>query len=77
MVGYEHRIYSRARKYAGLFWPVTRDQINKLKSLNLISVARMQAEAGTRKEMLECTNLPRPAVGDKVPQPPDALLLAK
>ena len=40
--GYEHRIYTRARKYTGLFWSVTREQTTKLKRLYLISVAQLR-----------------------------------
>ena len=35
--GYEHRLYARASKYTGLFWPVNLPQFEKLTKLNLIS----------------------------------------
>jgi hypothetical protein len=73
--GYEHRLYTRAGKYAGLFWPVTRDQIKRLKSLSLISVAQFRTEAAKQQHTIEIDKLPRPQVGGKLPKPPVAIIL--
>src|SRR5262249_1595406 len=35
-VSYEHRLYTQARKYTGLFWPVNLPRLQRLKSLSLI-----------------------------------------
>ena len=40
--GYEHRFFSRASKYTGLFWDVNPDQLEKLKSLSLISLKNIR-----------------------------------
>jgi hypothetical protein len=39
VVGYEHRFYTGAGKYTGIFWNVRKDQANVLPHLDLISVA--------------------------------------
>ena len=45
IVGYEHRLYSRAGQYTGLFWPVTQAQLEKLSNVSLISLDAV-AETG-------------------------------
>ena len=73
--GYEHRYYSRARKYAGLFWPVNADQFNILRGkgkFRLVSLNRLQAEAEKLKQKVEIRP-GRPAENPKLPDPPLAL----
>lgn len=43
--GYEHRFFSRANKYTGVFWPVNQGQLEQLKSLSVISLAQVRALA--------------------------------
>ncbi len=72
IAGYEHRLYSRANKYAGLFWPVNESQVQKLTKLSLISLDALKNEAlkqnNTAKIMLnkpkEDDHLPIPMVPD-------------
>jgi hypothetical protein len=43
LAGYEHRFYKRANAYTGLFYPVSRSQVDEtLRSLNLLSLARLK-----------------------------------
>jgi hypothetical protein len=72
--GYEHRFYSQAQKYAGLFWPVNPSQLEKLRGckLRLVSVNRLRREANDRKHTIQIT-LDRPADGVKLPDPPEAI----
>jgi hypothetical protein len=57
--GAEHRFYSRANRYTGVFWPVTRDQADvALTGLGLVSLAEFKARAERRGYRLE-----RPAAG--------------
>lgn len=41
IVGYEHRLYDRAGKYTGIFWPVNQPSFEKLSSLSLIALDRV------------------------------------
>jgi hypothetical protein len=72
--GHEHRLYTRARKSAGLFWPVTREQYAKLrhKPVGLVSLSRFRAEAEKRDHAVELNAIP-PQVGTKLPKPPEAV----
>jgi hypothetical protein len=72
-VGYEHRLYSQAGKYTGLFWPVNKPQIQMLSSLNLIALGAFRDEAEQHKNAVEI-KLSRPRIEDQIPDPPDALL---
>jgi hypothetical protein len=71
--GFEHRFYSQAGKYAGLFWPVNPDQLQKLKRLKVVSMNRVRREAAKRKNTAEM-KLPRPRGDGKPPQPPLAIV---
>jgi hypothetical protein len=73
IVGYEHRLYSRAGKYTGLFWPVTRDRLGKLSNLGLISLAAPREQAEKEKRTAE-VKLPPPRDGDQLPIPPPAIV---
>ena len=47
--GREHRFYSQANKYVGVFWPVTLGDVQShLRKLYVISVDRFKADAGSR-----------------------------
>ena len=67
-VGYEHRFYSRANRYTGVFWPVNHDQFDKLKSLSLISLVKIRALAEQQRTSA-VIKLPVPEPGP-LPQPP-------
>ena len=67
-VGYEHRFYSRANRYTGVFWPVNHDQFDKLKSLSLISLVKIRALA-EKQRTSAVIKLPVPEPGP-LPQPP-------
>ena len=52
--GYAHRFYTRANRYTGLFWPVTRETIEeKLTVLRLISLERFQERAREGKFVMD------------------------
>jgi hypothetical protein len=70
--GYEHRFYSQAGKYTGVFWPITESQREKVKSLRLVSLARFQ-QAARKKGTHLSVKLPRPKADDKLPAPPQAI----
>jgi hypothetical protein len=74
--GYEHHVYTRARKYAGFFWPVTREQFKNLKSVNLMALSQLGREAAQQQHAVEIELTAPPQVGGKPPAPPDALNLA-
>lgn len=44
-VGQEHRFYSQAGKYTGVFWNVTKEQAQALKALTLVSVEGAKKKA--------------------------------
>jgi hypothetical protein len=71
--GYEHRFYSQAGKYAGLFWPVNAAQFERLQRFRLVSLNRLRAEAVKLKNTAEI-KLSRPQADDKPPEPPQAIL---
>jgi hypothetical protein len=76
IVGYEHRLYSRAGKYTGLFWPVTQDQLSKLGNVGLISLAASREQAEKEKRTAE-VKLLAPRDGDQLPVPPPAIVKEK
>ncbi|HZW33082.1 MAG TPA: hypothetical protein VFF52_20365, partial [Isosphaeraceae bacterium] len=71
--GYEHRFYTQAGKYAGLFWPVNAAQFEDLQRFRLVSLNRLRAEAVKLKSTAELKLL-RPQADDKPPEPPQAIL---
>jgi hypothetical protein len=72
IVGYEHRLYSRAGKYTGLFWPVTQAKLAKLSNVSLISLGALRDQAEKEKRYVE-VNLPPPSDADQLPAPPPAI----
>jgi hypothetical protein len=64
--GYEHRVYARANKYTGLFWPVNQPQFEKLTKLSLISLGALRSDATSRKHTAEI-KLERPRDDDQIP----------
>ncbi len=71
---YEHRLYTTSRKYTGLFWPVSRSQVeSNLKGLGLISLDPLRREAESKKQSIEL-KLSRPRSEDKLPEPPVAVV---
>jgi hypothetical protein len=72
IVGYEHRLYSVANKYTGLFWPVTRAQLGSLRTISLISLGAFRDRA--EKEGRTAVIKPPPSRGgDQIPGPPPAI----
>lgn len=71
--GHEHRFYTKAGKYTGVFWPVTQARLDAdLKRFGLISLARFRKEAERSKQFLEL-KLGPPRPDEKAPEPPPAL----
>ena len=72
--GHEHRFYSRARKYAGLFWPLNIEQVNLLRKskFRLVSLNRLREEATKHGQKVEI-KLERPGDNAKLPEPPHAI----
>ena len=71
IVGHEHRFYTAAGKYTGLFWPINQAQLDKLKGLGVTSLARLLGQAEKQKTAASL-KLPVPQPG-KLPQPPAAI----
>jgi hypothetical protein len=71
---YEHRSYSPAGKYAGLFWPVNESQFKNLQGskVRLFSLNRLREQAEKRQQKVEI-NLERPRDDVKLPEPPQAI----
>lgn len=71
--GYEHRFYLRAGAYTGLFGPITRTEVDGLRSLSLVPVAKLKSLAEGRKQVAGL-KLAQPRADDKIPEPPQAIL---
>jgi hypothetical protein len=74
--GVEHRFYSRADRYVGVFWFAERDteermqdRLGELAGLQLLSVAGLKQEAAVRGHLAEFTGLSVPATVPPRPQP--------
>jgi hypothetical protein len=74
IVGHEHRVYSQAGKYTGLFWPVNPPQFQRLAGLGLIALDEFRGQAD-KKNMLEI-KLGQPTVESQIPAPPNVPLRA-
>lgn len=71
---YEHRLYTSSRKYTGLFWPVSRSQIeSNLRGLGLIGLDSLRNQAEGRKQAIGL-KLSRPRTEDRLPEAPAAVL---
>ena len=71
IVGHEHRLYSQARKYTGLFWPVNPPEFQRLAGLGLIALDEIRGQA-KKTNALEM-KLGQPAVESQIPAPPSVL----
>jgi hypothetical protein len=69
--GQEHRYYTRAGKYAALFWPMTAAGAESLQGLSIISIASLKREAQQRGYYYE-TLLGPPQASEIRPRPVDA-----
>ncbi len=71
---YEHRYYTRAGKYAGLFGPVNESQFNTLRGskFRLFSLNRLREEAAKRQQKVEI-KLGMPSDDVRLPEPPRAI----
>lgn|GEM_PF-3039563 len=69
IVGHEHRVYSQAGKYTGLFWPVNPPQFQRLAGLGLIALDEFRGQA-EKQNMLEI-KLGQPTVESQIPAPPN------
>jgi hypothetical protein len=68
--GEEHRYYSGAARYTGLFWPVTEEGAGKaLRNLGIISVTAFKRDAEQRGYYLEMNKLGPPQANDVRPRP--------
>jgi hypothetical protein len=65
--GYEHHFYNDAGKYIGVFWKVTREEADTIRSLNVISVDTLKRRAPYKLEDVE---LPQPGKRGR-PQKPE------
>jgi hypothetical protein len=69
--GYAHRFYTRANRYTGLFWPVTRETIEKeLTVLSLVSLERFKERAREGKFTMELPLQPPVRENQLDPPPP-------
>jgi hypothetical protein len=67
--GLEHRFYSEANRYTGIFWPVTKGQLEQTNfSVKLISVEACKKEASRKNTQVELT-LEAPQPGNSPPPP--------
>ena len=71
IAGHEHRFYTAAAKYTGLFWPVNQPQFEKLKEVGVTSLAQLLGQAEKQKTTVSL-KLPIPQAG-RLPQPPAAI----
>jgi hypothetical protein len=71
ITGYEHRYYSRAGKYAGLFWPVNASMFDVLRGgkFGLVSLTKLRGDAEKHRQKLEI-KLGRPSDHTEFPEPP-------
>jgi hypothetical protein len=72
IVGHEHRLYSQASKYTGVFWPVSQEKFKQLAHFSLISLRRLQAAAAGDHTLVLPLGPPR--VDEPIPAPPKILL---
>jgi hypothetical protein len=70
--GYEHRLYSQAGKYTGLFWPINESQREKIKRLRIISLERCRQEAEKQQNSINL-KLTSPGSDEQLPEPPPAI----
>lgn len=69
--GQEHRFYSQASQYTGLFWPVTPDEANEaLQAVDLFSLTVLKRNAEQRGFAIEMNDLGAPDPGDIRPRQP-------
>jgi hypothetical protein len=45
--GQEHRFYRGAGKYTGVFWPASRDDVDRVRSIRLFSVGKLKNDKGS------------------------------
>lgn len=73
--GEEHHFFTKANKYTGIFWPVTREQANEiLKSIEVISLSDLKQQAVQYNDFLEINDVYEPRASDKRPHSPVDLL---
>jgi hypothetical protein len=70
VVGYEHRLYSEAGKYTGLFWPVGPTEFKSLAGLGLLDLDRLREQAEKARNMLRM-KLDPPTVESQIPKLPN------
>jgi hypothetical protein len=63
--GQAHRFYERAGKYTGVFWPVTADDVRRIRELHLFSVRELKAQGQGRD-----LNLGKPSYTSPRPEIP-------
>ena len=71
---HEHRLYTTSRKYTGLFWPVSRSQVEtNLRGLGLVALDPLRRQAEGKKQYVEL-KLNRPRTEDRFPEAPAAVV---
>ncbi|MFO0890561.1 MAG: hypothetical protein U0790_15635 [Isosphaeraceae bacterium] len=68
-VRHEHRIYTQAGKYTGLFWPVPPAEFQRMAGLALVDLEQFKEQAGKKRDTMRI-NLGQPTVESQVPSPP-------
>lgn len=64
----EHRFYTRANKYTGVFWPVTEEQVaTSLTGLGLVSVEKFREQAERRGYVIDDLDARLPSTSDRGP----------
>lgn len=70
--GYEHRFYTRAHKYTGVFWPVQKDVAERVRALRFYSLSKLKSdsESGTVRDVeLNFKDPPNPNAARPSPVP--------
>jgi hypothetical protein len=69
--GQEHRFYTSANKYTGIFWPVTPRQANEvLREIEVLSLGQFKKQAEAENYFVEIKDLPAPRPGEVLLQVP-------
>jgi hypothetical protein len=75
VVGHEHRLYSQAGKYTGVFWPVNPPKFKQLTGLGLLDLDRLLKQAVEARNTVRMLPevLGPPTEEDRIPDPPRVL----
>ncbi|WP_165227180.1 hypothetical protein [Aquisphaera insulae] len=70
--GMEQRIFMRANRYTGLFWPVQEESASKLRRIGLLPIGELMKLA-EKQQTTATVKLPAPERGGQFPPPPPPL----